>query len=60
VLGINPLAIYVLQWCICESGSRFINSSAPWWYIFLGWAIFYGVIYGTARYFYDRNIIIKI
>ena len=60
VLGINPLAIYVLQWCICESGSRFINSSAPWWYIFLGWAIFYGVIYGTARYFYDRNIFIKI
>lgn len=60
ILGLNPLAIYVLQWCICESGNRFINSSAPWSYIFIGWIIFYGVIYGTARYFYEKNIIIKI
>ena len=60
VLGINPLAIYVLQWCICESGARFIDRGASWTYIFVGWFIFYGVCYGAARYFYEKNIIIKI
>lgn len=60
VLGINPLAIYVLQWCICETGNRFIDENAGWVYIFTGWLIFYGVCYGIARYLYEKKIYIKI
>lgn len=60
ILGVNPLAIYVLQWCICESAARFVPDDSPWIGILFGWCVFYGICYGTARYFYERNIIIKL
>lgn len=59
-LGINPLFIYLLHWCIMESAHRFLPdelSAVPLW---IGWFIFYGVCYGTALYLRKKNIIIKL
>ena len=61
VLGLNPLFIYILQWCIMESAERFIPEElASWPAILAGFAVFYGICYGTAYYLYRKNILIKL
>ncbi|MBI5095255.1 MAG: DUF1624 domain-containing protein [Candidatus Hydrogenedentes bacterium] len=61
VLGLNPLFIYILQWCIMESAERFIpDKTANWFGIMGGFAVFYAVLYGTAYAMYRRNIFIKL
>ncbi len=60
VLGLNPLFIYILQWCIMESAARFLPdtlSAVPLW---IGFAVFYGVCYGIAYYLYRKQIFIKL
>lgn len=61
VFGMNPLAIYILQWCIMESAHRFIPEETTNWYgIMTGFALFYGVCYGTAYWMYRRKIFVKL
>ncbi|NUM53902.1 MAG: DUF1624 domain-containing protein [Candidatus Hydrogenedentes bacterium] len=61
VFGMNPLAIYVLQWCIMETAHRFIpEDTTNWFGIMAGFALFYGVCYGAAYWMYRRNIFIKL
>ncbi len=61
VLGMNPLAIYILQWCLMETSHRFIPKDATnWAAIMAGFALFYAVCYGTAYYLYRKNIFIKL
>ena len=61
VLGLNPLFIYILQWCVAESGHRFVPGDATRWVgILAGFAVFYGICYGTAYVLYRRNIFIKL
>jgi hypothetical protein len=57
----NPLFIYILQWCIMESAERFIpHATSNWTGIMAGFALFYGVCYGTAYYLWKRGIFIKL
>ena len=61
VLGLNPLFIYILQWCIMETSERFIPRGIENWGTILGgFAVFYGVCYGTAYFMYRRNIFVKL
>lgn len=61
VLGMNPLFIYILQWCIMESAGRFIpHNTHNWVGIMAGFALLYGVCYGTAYYMYKRNIFVRL
>lgn len=61
VFGMNPLVIYILQWCIMESAERFIPEDITnWGIIFAGFAVFYGVCYGTAYFLYRKNIFVKL
>ena len=65
VVGMNPLVVYVIQWCICESAHRFIHNDQAftqnWWFIWIGWGVVYGLCcYGTARYLYEKNIYVKV
>ena len=65
VIGMNPLFIYIFQSLTLEI---FSNLNYHWNYeqttsgiLVLGsFALYFGLVYGMARYFYDRNIIIKI
>jgi predicted acyltransferase len=61
VLGMNPLFIYILQWCIMESAGRFIpRSTQNWPAILAGFAVFYGGLYAIAYYMYRKNIFVKL
>jgi predicted acyltransferase len=59
-LGINPLFIYLLQWCIMETAHRFLPKEFPMVPLWIGWFLFYGVCYGTALYLRKKNILIKL
>lgn len=59
--GMNPLVIYILQWCIMESAGRFIpEETTNWLGIGLGFAVFYAVCYGTAVVLQRKNIFVKL
>jgi predicted acyltransferase len=61
VLGLNPLFIYILQWCIIESAHRFIpEQTTNWTGIMAGSVVFYAVCYGTAYFLYRKKILIKL
>ncbi len=61
VLGMNPLVIYILQWCIMESTHRFIPEHATNWFGILGgFLVFYGMCYGAAYALYRKNIFVKL
>ena len=61
VLGMNPLVIYILQWCLMESAHRFIpKETTNWPAIMAGFALFYAVCYGTAYVLYKKNIFVKL
>lgn len=61
VFGTNPLVIYILQWCIMESACRFIpDETTNWMGIWLGFAVFYGICYGTAYYLHQKKIFVKL
>lgn len=61
VLGMNPLFIYILQWCLMESSHRFIPGDATNWIgIMAGFAAFYAVCYGTAYYMHRKGIYVKL
>lgn len=61
VFGMNPLAIYVLQWCLMETSHRFIpHATTNWPAIMAGFAVFYAVCYGTAYTLHRRGIYIKL
>ena len=61
VFGLNPLFIYILQWCLMESSHRFIpEDTTNWVAIMAGFALFYAICYGTAYYLYKKNILIKL
>ena len=65
VIGMNPLFIYIFQSLTLDMYS---NLNHHWNYedttsgtLVLGsFALYFGLVYGMARYFYNRNIIIKI
>ena len=59
--GMNPLVIYILQWCIMETSHRFIpEETTNWFAIMAGFAVFYGICYGTAYTLYKRKIFVKL
>ncbi|MBM3289492.1 MAG: DUF1624 domain-containing protein, partial [Candidatus Hydrogenedentes bacterium] len=61
VFGMNPLAIYVLQWCIMETSHRFIpEETTNWPAILAGFALFYAACYGAAWILHRRGIYIKV
>lgn len=60
VLGLNPLFIYILHWCIMESAHRFLPKAPGMVFLWVGFAIFYGICYGTAYYMYRKNIFVKL
>jgi predicted acyltransferase len=65
VVGMNPLFIYIFQSLTLEIYS---NLNDHWNYeattsgtLVLGsFVVYWGLIYGMARYFYEKNIVIKI
>ena len=65
VIGMNPLFIYIFQSLTLE---MFSNLNYHWNYedttsgtLVLGsFVLYFGLVYAMARYFYNRNIIIKI
>jgi hypothetical protein len=65
VIGMNPLFIYIFQSLTLEMYS---NLNEHWNYkdttsgaLVLGsFVLYFGLVYSMARYFYNRNIIIKI
>lgn len=65
VVGMNPLFIYIFQSLTLEV---FSNFNDHWHYkettsglLVLGsFAVYWGLVYAMAKYFYNRNIIIKI
>ncbi len=60
VLGINPLAIYILQQVLIEFYGKALPREAPWWQTLLGFAFVYGICYLIARYLKRNNYIIKL
>ena len=60
VLGLNPLFIYILQWCLMETGGRFLPKEAGLVLLWGGFAAFYGICYGIAYYMYKKNIFVKL
>lgn len=60
VLGLNPLFIYILQWCIVETGHRFVPEEPNMVFLWVGFGVFYGVCYGIAYYMYRKNIFVKL
>lgn len=60
VLGLNPLFIYILQWCIMETGHRFVPREPNLAFLWIGFVVFYGVCYGIAYYMYKKNIFVKL
>jgi predicted acyltransferase len=60
VLGLNPLFIYILQWCIMETALRFLPKTLSVVPLWIGFAVFYGVCYGIAYYLYRKQIFIKL
>ena len=59
--GMNPLAIYMLQWSIAESAHRFVPHATTFWPgILAGFAVFYGVVYGAAYTLHRKGIYIKL
>lgn len=61
VLGMNALFIYIVQWCIMETSERFIpHDTTNWPGIMAGFALFFGLCYGIARYLYEKRIFVKL
>ncbi len=61
VLGMNALVIYIVQWCIMETAHRFLpRDTTNWVGILAGFALFFGVCYGTARFLYEKRIFVKL
>jgi predicted acyltransferase len=61
VFGLNPLFIYILQWCIMASGRRFLPRDTENMIVLLGgFVVFYAVCYGIAYYLYRKQIFIKL
>lgn len=61
VLGQNPLVIYILQYLIMDSSSRFFPEDT--WFlpgVFAGFTAYYGLCYGTAYFLHRKNIIIRL
>ena len=60
LLGMNPLAIYILQQVLIEFYGDALPTSAMLWQAILGFVVIYGICYLIAR-FLDRNkFIIKL
>ncbi len=60
VLGVNPLAIYILQQVLIEFYGKALPREAPWWQALLGFTFVYGICYLIARYLKRNNYIIKL
>lgn len=60
ILGMNPLAIYILQQVLISFYGDFLPKSAEWWQALLGFSIIYGICYLIARYLYRNKYFIKL
>ena len=60
LLGINPLAIYILQQVLIEFYGDALPKSAMLWQAILGFVIVYGICYLIARYLHRNKYIIKL
>ena len=59
-LGINPLAIYILQQVLIGFYGDFLPKTAMFWQALLGFLIIYGICYQVAGYLRRNGYIIKL
>jgi predicted acyltransferase len=59
-LGRNPLFLYLLQALLVIVLRLSIPRDLPLWGIAILWAAVYTVVYGLARHFYRRGIVVKL
>jgi len=60
VLGMNPLAIYILQQVAIGFYGDFLPKTAPWWQALLGFLMIYGICYSVARYLHRNGYFVKL
>ena len=60
VLGINPLAIYILQQVLIVFYGDFLPKNALLWQALLGFIVIYSICYAVAKYLERQRFIIKL
>lgn len=60
ILGMNPLAIYILQQVLIEFYGDALPRTALWWQACLGFVVIYGICYLIARYLHRNGYFIKL
>jgi len=59
-LGSNALAAYILGGMIENAVKPFVPRDAPWWYVALGFAVFFGFTYVFIRYMEKKGIMLRL
>ncbi len=60
VLGVNALAIYILQQVLIQFYGDYLPDQAPIWQALAGFTIIYAICYLVARYLWRQRIFIKL